>query len=721
MEIEVEKGILDLDKESDINIERTNPLLNEQGSMSLPFSIKRTSKNDYLLNFPHKYERKNIFKIDKEANIRSGLLNENATLKILSVDAEKIESVFYLFESSFYNQVKEVKLTTVFDGVERWFQPYSVTREDRINYILDMLENMIVSPCNYSEDFTIFPAVINCEISPQALENGVGGTAVSQDVINEVYYDFEPEHDPVIKLKAKESYQYTDDNENLITIPAGYGVSPFLRFRYVLHKIFEYLGLTLEPSIFDTDISCRMWCVLNNTKDAVMNGYLKESQLVPDCTVNDFLDIIRTKLCCDFFINTVEKTARLVLFNDVLDKEPDMDLTPFLTDFFKKIEIATPKQVKLTINKSLPFAESATETIEEFRKKYPDYNPIIPHVIIADQGVFPDYVQNSIWKLSEPDPDWLWTTYKSDRLSSLNFDYVTSDEIEVEEHKIPAEALATIYFTTGSDHFQHLAPIIGSGRNLNSYIIIDGTKVVEDTVECPIMISLENFKAGAYRMGIQANDQGYMFINDPDFVPARILLWGENGLFEKYWKRYDNLCRTSFNPITYKFMLPAYLLQSFRFDRLKVINGQPLIAESMKYKPTDESLIDVEILFRTVKIYDDNSETPPVDPDEELKFFIGRWSMKQGTAIPNTFIASFDLSNNKSGNIYLSNNGEEINTTFSNISIKNITAEGITFKRLTLTTPNGELYINAVNLNEYENTFIIVWISENCSALLKKN
>lgn len=713
MEIENEKGIFDLEKNSAISIERTNPLLSEQGSMSLPYSIKRTDKNDYLLGDPQNYERKDAFQAKQDMNIRSGLLNENATFEMLSVDADKVEGVFYLYESSFYSRIKEVKLAAVFDGVERWFQPESVPREERINYILDMFENMIRSSPDYSGDFTVFPVASNCEFSSRTLWGITQGTTDSQNVINEVYRYYEPGTSfTEMRLKAKEAYEYTDDEGNLIRIPIGYGVSPFLRFGYILRKIFEYFDLTLEPTIFETEKVFQRFVIVNNTQDAVMPGYFIESQLVPDCTINEFLDIIREGMCGDFIIDVPNRKAKLVFFKDVVNAQPDEDLSQYITSKFEKIEFNQPKQVRLSVGKSLPHAETATDTLDEFKKKYPKYNPIQPILGIPegdeDEGIYPFYSTNSIWKMSEPIHEWITSTYKMDFISSMNFDYVTNDDLESEEHKVPFESPITLPILTASDFNSYNTMIIGTLRNLNSLVILDGVKQAEESTECPIIMAIEQFYGSARAGVINADTSNPSLIIGPQypFLVANISMfislntWSQNGLFNKHWKEYDTLLRTSFHPITYIARLPANLLQNFTFDRLKLIEGQPLIPVSLKYEMTDQPLIKVEMLFKTVKKYGlDDSSNPETDP-QELNFFVGKWSMASNTEYPDSLL-TLQMNSDYSGKFYAKYKNwvgidVEQSYSFHKVTVQRVTFNGITYKVVELITSepyNIQMYV----------------------------
>jgi len=95
--------------------------------------------------------------------------------------------------------------------------------------------------------------------------------------------------------------------------------------------------------------------------------------------------------------------------------------------------------------------------------------------------------------------------------------------------------------------------------------------------------------------------------SQPGHPSASLHFWGTHGLFNKFWKKYDQLSRVSFNPLTLHTRLPSHLLASFSFERLKMVNGQPLIPVSLKYSMTDSAFIETEIDFLTAKVYKSNS------------------------------------------------------------------------------------------------------------------
>lgn len=602
MQIENLRGKFDLTTDQKITIERTNPLLNDQGSISLTYPITRTDKNDYLLNFPAKYSRKQKYDLRTDVNIRAGLLNENATLQLTSVTSEQVEAVFLLYETSFYAKIKEVTLPTVFKNEERWFSDKTVDKATRISTILDLFETMIARYPSYDldKDFTVFPVAANVEFATVTDANVTSyiGRATPENTLND-YVNINTST-KTIRLRSKTAYTYTDSDGNSITLPIGFGVTPFLRLGYVLRKVFEYFGFKLEKNIFDEGGKYRRVVLLNNTQDAIMFGYIIESQLVPDCTITDLLDIIREGFNADFFIDVPAKTARIVFFNDVISQNPDLDLTPFLTEA-PEIEFSKETQLKLSVTKNLPNASTALDTHSGFIVKYPEDNgeffaPIKEFLFnncILKETV---YIKNSTYYTKQ---DWL---------SSLNFDYYTEEDIETEDHTIPFEAPVTF---PNANNLGIPVVAINSLRRLNTSLTIDGIKQNNEDVECPLITCAESYDSrllpitnsimnGYGRRGNMAEE-----VDPSGLEIINLYTWGENGLFASFWKNYDQLLRKSFHTITTQCRIPAKVLQNFDFTKLKLIDGQPCIVNKLTYELTDESVVDVEIELKTVKIYED--------------------------------------------------------------------------------------------------------------------
>jgi hypothetical protein len=601
MEIENAKGIFDLGDDK-ITVERTNPLLNDQGSLSLTYPIKRTPNNDYLLGFPHKYSRKAKYDIKTDVNIRAGLLNENATLQMTSVDSDQIEATFLLYESTFYAKIKEVTLPTVFEGVERWFDAETVPVATRIANIVATLQTMISrNPVyDYDKDFTIFPVTNSLDIENATDFGAIDLVPISVsrlNLINAVKYTASG-----VELIASNSFTVKDDDNNQIAVPVGYGISPFLRMGYILRKAFEYFGLNLEQNMFDYgNNKYRRVVVLNNTQDAIMKGYLIESQLVPDCTVNEFLNIIREAFNAEFFIDVPSKTAKLVFFEDIMGAAPDMDLSAYLTED-PAIEFANAVSVKLAVGTSLPSATTSTETFPQFKAKYSGYSDSFPGIM--NEGIYPNFAKNTIRNKSVP--DYIGGTssdYRAILLSSLNFQvYDETIDVDYEEHTIPVEAPVGVwaYASDGNTDGQYVA-MIGDFRRLNTHLVLNNVAQKEDeTANNSAIWALDSY--ALLTPGSTLVRRGQMM--DDNVNGLSLHTWGTQGLFAKFWNNYDKLLRNSWHTVTAQCRIPAKVLQSWDFTRMKLLDGQLMIANKLTYELTDDPVIDVEIELKTAKIYE---------------------------------------------------------------------------------------------------------------------
>ncbi len=615
MEIENEKGIFDLGDDK-ITIERTNPLLNEQGSLSLTYPITRTKKNDYLLNFPSQFERLKKYDIKTNVNIRAGLLNENATLQMTSVDSEKIEATFLLYESTFYQKIKDIKLPVVFEGKERWFDDKNVNINTRISNIVKLLKNKIFSHADLKDDFTLFPVIAKGDTafdrSTYKNYNGLPSAVVEKiDFINECGFDHPGRNESVPWFRPETEYTYKDANDNDITVPIGYGASIFFRYGYILREVFKFFGFELAENIFDFNNKFRRIVVVNNTQDAIMLGYIKEDQCIPDITINDFFEFIRENLNADFFIDIPSKNAKIVYFDDVLNSIPDIDLSKFMHEE-PSLEFSQKKQVRISVSKDLDNANTEIETLDEFKKKYEKtYKE-------AGRGLQVGAIHwdtcNIILKIDAifSGADRVKISHNKAFVSSMNFDYFVPTDVadyETEDHQSKANIPVVLY----ANSFPAL--LIGEFRNLNTSTIINGKKdtVTESKSTCPYILSIETYtQTSGFRTPIisECNEDGtsaYVFADHfPYDENLSLNTWGQKGLFQTFWKNYDTIIRNSWHTITAHCRIPAKVLQTWRFDKLKLLYGQPVIANKITYELADEPVVDVTIELKTVKEYENN-------------------------------------------------------------------------------------------------------------------
>lgn len=614
MEIEFEKGFLDVHGDARLTIERTNPLLNDVGSVSLTYPIVRSVGNDVLLGYPQLIERGDAFGVKYDVNVRCGLFNENATLQLTSCDGEKVEGVFLLYESSLYSEIKDMELKSVFEGVERWFDERSVPRERRVRNIVELCERILLGRSVEHDDvFTVVPVMREVEYSDVAVGWGseLRYWAKGEYSINGLEWG----DDGSCRMRGREEYRYRDANDREITLPVGFGVSVMLRFGYVLHRIFEYFGFTLSEGLFTGDGLYRSLTVVNNTQDAVVLGYLKEKQLVPDCSVSEFLNVVREAFNADFFVDVAAKSVRLVTFNEVLSEPADVDLSEWVVSV-PVVEYSEREQVKLDVGRDLPYSEAAAETYGGLLNRYgaagyelasnPRLLPEWNSVVRADYvGV--DVSDLALSGVSVGDV----VEYRAERLGSLNFGYWYHRNIACETHELPFTVPAVLY----NERDRRRAVVLGEYRVVNSRLVVSGGNSNEGSSgELPIVLCLQQqgaegvvpsactyFNYPATELG--ANIGQLMPPVVRDGVAASLYTWGDDGLFARWWKVYDGCLRDSWHTVTVKCRMPVSVLQEFRFDRMKLLNGQPMVVDKLSYVLTDEAEVDVTLVMRTTKGY----------------------------------------------------------------------------------------------------------------------
>ena len=107
-----------------------------------------------------------------------------------------------------------------------------------------------------------------------------------------------------------------------VTVPFGYGCSPFVKVWKILECVFADLGLTMDCNPFREEDDLKNLVVLNNTADALCTGVLDYRELMPDCTVEEFLHSLFVRFGMVYRTNfdSMVATVRLVRDMSLLDE-----------------------------------------------------------------------------------------------------------------------------------------------------------------------------------------------------------------------------------------------------------------------------------------------------------------------------------------------------------------------------------------------------------------
>lgn len=317
--------------DTELSVERTNPFFNDYGEQTFPVSLPDSEYNRSIMNQPDKVNRKHKVTFH-DTSIQDGEYFVPCRQAILGVTpGDKIETSFYMNEGSFYSRLENTYMSDVF-GEE------TVPGVNSLDQTLSFIKSLFKSD---NSEFAIFQV----EISNSRFMN--------------VYYNG--------TLMAETEQKETVDGKE-ITVPRGFYLSPFLKANFVLKRMFSYFGYTLLDNFFTQTSQFRNMVFINNVADAVVTGKIYYSQLLPNVTCKEILELFRKKFMCEFITDEVEKTVRIVLFNELLAEQAYSDYSAKLVD---QLIVEYPEEYKQLILESRDSIGSLSfDSIPEMKSKY---------------------------------------------------------------------------------------------------------------------------------------------------------------------------------------------------------------------------------------------------------------------------------------------------------------------------------------------------------------
>jgi hypothetical protein len=627
-------AILDMKPDTKLNITLNNPMLKEQGSMSLPLTLPRTPGNVISLG---DVDLKSLYKYRKTRDVlvEAGVYQKQGLLR-MGAGGKELEGAVYLDESPMYARMKETDMSQAFD-ITRPAADFHIdgTFDTPLDMMIKYMELVMVG--NIKDDFYLFP--VATDHFDQDITSSAGTTNYTfYQVLNEQYSALHPigsdmDTDiygkPYFKLCGRIARKYYEGSK-FVDAPKGYAITPFLKQSYVLRRIFAYFGYELRESIFDTDPEMKKIALLNNTADAIVHSQLKYTHLVPSVKISDYLQSVRTDYGCEFFVSADYRYVEVRFWNDILDNKNYIPLDDKLSDE-PEISLTDSKMIKLTNNRSIEYSDTNFDTLEKFEAEkgpltntpYPPGSGPAGYYFLQEIGQIWEKSVNEAggteWKY---DSQYLFDEYK-DKEDSVSDDYDTKDSKR--EH-IAFLTVFVRYFRIdtmlhpGTNYYM---PYIDKRRHMNTTLkALNGTgtdddKVVEsnkDTVKCPIMTAFyrgrsSNYEAQYAYKCVYGNIHGYSMADEGNPYPGGfdLIFGGTNGLYQKFWAKYAAVIRDSFNEVKPPLRLTIQDIMDFRFDNIYMLDNQPLLPEKLAFSIDQDNNITVsEAVFRTIKLYVDN-------------------------------------------------------------------------------------------------------------------
>lgn len=374
LRISVQETNLDLPGNLSLQIDLYSPIFNTLGSQSMTVNLPSTPKNLRLLGHPERLDNVSIQTII-DGTLTDGPYTRSVKINILSASDAGIEISFGTDESLLYASWNDLKLRDIPDLPT--FTPSGSSADARLNNLITLM-NSIYKREDDDSDFRVFPVALEYEPRPEEASDSDYPKFTVLNDLNESFdsiqeYPYEGHMHTSLKTNAR-TIQFGSDDDGSVQVPKGYGVSPFLRVGAFLHLLFSSFGYTLEENIFDTDPQLKQLVILNNTMDAICTGTIYYRDLLPDCTVNDFLESLKARFGVVVFLNSGSSIATLRLIKDIFSSQDYDDITQYHTARPSQV-FSKPSRLVLKLNRNYSNATTGDEELSfhEFLTKYGDY------------------------------------------------------------------------------------------------------------------------------------------------------------------------------------------------------------------------------------------------------------------------------------------------------------------------------------------------------------
>lgn len=580
--IKTTKGIYDVPTDFELEVEVTSPIYTDKGSQTMATTLPGTIHNLSIIGYINRIDIANTPAKDIQAIIADGIYQRTGKQNITSASIESgIVSNIGFDESLMYEAWNNISLKKLPDLPV--YKPAG-----GIIAIMDHLSN--VMKYKISADYYVFPIQVKNEsaddVTYPEFINPIEKTGSSYD----------------LKKNARTEKMVISGTVVEIKLPAGYGISPFIRVSKILQLIFSAYGFKLIENPFETHYQLKKMVVLNNVVDAIVEGQINYKDMMPDCTINDFLDSIFCRTGARIFVNGDNKTARIKLIKDTFSSTPFANWTQ-LKAIDPVPNYETPKQIRLSANTSFDGASVDAESFEEFLEKY---RGIITEVKNTPPGYVPD---NTYICYQASTGRFYKRNVITKSVSLLSSDFFSwdkkSDNIEYEEISGSDECLP-MSFCNNLLVPQYMAGTVNLNTTLRGANAEDTKK---DTPLCFCfamgLATNENNASLGYYFGssLCRNPAGnYFRDNDGNTYNYSLVFRGEDGAFNRFFKEWDAILRHSNHILEGEINLDKINLTKIETWRPVLLSGQKLMIESVKHIMPYKAGRSATVKLRTVKL-----------------------------------------------------------------------------------------------------------------------
>lgn len=399
MNLTTRNGQLDLPRDFNLLMERTNPLLLDRGDASEPIKLPSSSRNLVALGHPERIDRAEQYDNKLQAILQVGPVQKCGQLVLDT--AHRIDGIaasFAIDNSDLYVSSKDKSLKDIFaTAVEG-----AVNREDFGDIATAMARmNGIYNNTNGSDgyDYTIFPVAV-----------------APYEQNEERIYQYSNEDGGTHALRY--ATRIVHEGDGLLSVPSGFGIAPFLKLHRMLDRLFECMGYTVTSNCF-AEMPYSNLVIVHNCADCLCNPtvtlYYKD--MVPSCTLSEFLGWLNAKFHAQPVVDSETRNVKIVLMEDMLSAQADIDISGKVEGCFT-VQFNPTKRIVLSPTNSLEGTEPAAESFDKMVEQFGGY-------VEADEDEFES--------LEGHDPafnDCLVLRKTTGQFYALNYDIATGKQVK---------------------------------------------------------------------------------------------------------------------------------------------------------------------------------------------------------------------------------------------------------------------------------------------------
>lgn len=584
MKILTEKGALDLTEDFSIQIDNKSPISNDLASQSVPVTVPATPNNAKITGFPFRPDLADEpMGGDAPCVVQDGSYRRTGQMHVVSASRKE-----------------GITINIGFDNAEAYAKWKNSYMQDLPNLpVIDYgmassaaatLERLMADPGS-SQDMAVFPV----QVSEKSKDN-----VYYREFLNQIEENNGSYH--LVYQSRTVSVLYNDTPVNT-TLPVGYGCTAFLFVGRVLEVLFENLGYQISKNPFRDDPELARIVVLNNTADAIVTGKLHYADMLPSISVEEFLNALYVRFGMIYQLDNDTKTVRIDLIRDILNSEPQINISDFKTAF-PMVTFTEKKQIKLTQGNTFA-SDVKAERYEDFRKGQGTLNSCK----VNDNSFIPTsmFIELRTGRISKWDADNQF--YNGQSASFFRWDRQTKGVTA--EDLVSVDEAVEMRVWDGAPMPKYMAGYAHRHTYIRSSN--DSVKDKEDT-DTPLVfllalpvtsrqMAVANGSVPVLAGTIMPYDASgnRIQINGKDFSFTLLMTFAD-GIFATFWQKYDAILRHSANEIETEVRMPAHRLMNINMLDPFMYEGQRLLPDTVSFSLPGKGDIKAAVKMRTMNL-----------------------------------------------------------------------------------------------------------------------